>query len=102
MRSSGALPEIHPAFSRNNSFTMESTDPAIHSADVQMHLLLNGSELSISHMGPDYIRLSKPAEHAACRAEIVLIIDGVEERWPVFLPEGLRREHGRVPVSRMR
>jgi hypothetical protein len=71
------------------------------SAEVQMNLRLNGSTFSISHMGPNFIRLGNPAEHAPTEAEIVLIIDGHEKRWPVHLPEGLRLDHGRIPVKRL-
>ena len=71
-----------------------------HSAEVEMRLLLNGSCFSISHMGPDFVRLGEPAQHPPCEAEIVLTIDGNEERWRVYLPEGLRLDHGRVPVRR--
>jgi hypothetical protein len=72
-----------------------------HSAEVHMDLLITGSKLSISHMGPDFIRLRNPAEHVPSEGEIVLIIDGHEERWPVHLPEGLRLDHGRIPVKRL-
>jgi hypothetical protein len=72
-----------------------------HSAEVQMHLVLNGPTLPISHLGPNYLRLKEPAELAPCDAQIVLVIDGHESRWPVHLPEGLQRDHGRIPVERV-
>jgi hypothetical protein len=65
-----------------------------------MRLLINGSSLSISHMGPDFVRLSQPAQHPPSEAEIILTIDGIEERWPVYLPEGLRAAHKRIPVAK--
>ena len=70
-----------------------------HSAEVRMHLVLNGSTFLISHMGPDYVRLRESAEIAPCDAQIVLVIDGHESRWQVHLPEGLRPGQERIPVQ---
>ena len=72
-----------------------------HSAEVQMHLVLNGSILPLSHLGPNYVRLRESAEVPPCDAQIVLVIDGHESRWPVHLPEGLQPGHGRIPVEKV-
>ncbi len=60
-----------------------------YSADVRMHLNVNGFVLSIGQLGPDFIILRNPAEHPPAEAEIVLSIDGEESRWNVHLPEGI-------------
>jgi hypothetical protein len=54
-----------------------------------MELRLNGSVLKISHLGPDFLILADPVEHPPTQAEILMSIDGKEERWMVWLPDGL-------------
>ena len=66
-----------------------------------MRLLLNGRSLPIAQLGPDFLMLREPAEHLPSEAEITLAVDGQEERWPVRLPEGIHREHKRIPVSKI-
>jgi hypothetical protein len=51
-----------------------------HSADVQMHLSVNGHTLSIGHLGPDYVVLDAPIDHPPTEAEISLSVDGKESR----------------------
>jgi hypothetical protein len=80
---------------------MLTQEEVAHSAEVQMHLVLNGCTLAVSQMGPDYLRLREPAEAPPCDAQIVLVIDGHESRWLVHLPEGIRPEHGRIPVEKI-
>lgn len=60
-----------------------------HSADVQMELRLNGHSLPISQLGPDFLILSAPADHPPADAEIMLSIDGHEDRWSVRLVDGI-------------
>jgi hypothetical protein len=67
-----------------------------------MFLHLNGAVLPISHMGPDFIRLRNSQAHGPCNAELSLIVDGVEERWCVRLPDGIRPGEQRVPLTRIR
>jgi len=71
-----------------------------HSADVQMRLMLNGYTLPITHMGPDFLRLQSTIEHAPASGEIILVVDGHESRWTVYLPEGVRPNGDRIPVNR--
>jgi hypothetical protein len=72
-----------------------------HSAEVCMRLLLDGHSLRIAQLGPDFLILREPTEHPPANAEITLAVDGKEERWLVHLPEGIRREHRRIPVSKI-
>ena len=60
-----------------------------YSADVRMHLSVNGHRLRIGQLGPDFIILDDMADHPPSRAEISMSIDGEEERWPVMLPDGI-------------
>ncbi len=60
-----------------------------HSADVRMHLRLNGHVLPIAQLGRDFLILKTPIDHPPADAEIDLTIDGVEDRWRVYLIDGL-------------
>jgi hypothetical protein len=70
-----------------------------HSANVVMALLLNGQSLPIAQMGPDFLLLDSPIEHPPAIADVVLSVDGEEERWTVRLPEGIQAARRRVAVS---
>ncbi len=65
-----------------------------------MRLFLNGHSLIIAQMGPDFLILQEPAEHPPVKAEVMLSIDGREKRWPVWLPEGLKRHSIRIPCEK--
>ena len=60
-----------------------------HSADVRMHLRLNGHVLPIAQLGLDFLVLETPFDHPPADAEIDMSIDGHESRWPVYLTNGL-------------
>ena len=70
-----------------------------HSADVQMHLSVNGHTLSIGHLGPDYVVLDAPIDHPPTDAEISLSVDGKESRWRVRLVDGLSASEARSRIS---
>ena len=46
-----------------------------------MSLSVNGDVLPISHLGPDFLILRNPIEHAPANGEVFLSIDGDESRW---------------------
>lgn len=70
-----------------------------HSADVQMHLSVNGHVVSIGHLGPDYVILDDPIDHPPGDAQVVLAIDGKERRWQVRLVDGLSASQARARIS---
>lgn len=70
-----------------------------HSADVRIALLLDGAMLPASHLGPDFIVLKNPADHPPSRAEILVAIDGEEQRWSVQLVDGVSREQLKIRIS---
>jgi hypothetical protein len=70
-----------------------------HSAQVEMQLVVNGSALSITHMGPDFVLLESPADHLPCEATVVLQVDQNERRWEVRLPEGMSKSSSRVTLA---
>jgi hypothetical protein len=54
-----------------------------------MEVAINGQVLSICEFGPDFFRLRKPINHPPVVAEVSVTIDGFENRWQVWLPEGI-------------
>jgi len=70
-----------------------------HSAEVRIDLILNGQTLSVGQLGPDFLVLDHPAEHRAGTADILMSVDGREQRWSVRLPEGIQTARRKVPIS---
>jgi len=70
-----------------------------HSADVQMHLSVNGHKISIGRLGPDYVVLDTSIDHPPSDAEISLSVDGKESRWKVRLLDGLSASQTRSRIS---
>jgi hypothetical protein len=70
-----------------------------HSANVSMHLMLNGWTLPVAQLGPDFLILHEPVEHPPADAEMSLIVDGHEERWAVRLPKGVCIGEPCVPIT---
>ncbi len=62
-----------------------------------MMLLLNGQAIPIAQMGAEFLMLDSPVAHAPCVADVMLTVDGHEQRWSVRLPEGIRPDRRRVP-----
>jgi hypothetical protein len=60
-----------------------------HSADVRIHLHVNGHRLPVAQLGPDLLILRTPVDHPPGEAEISMTIDGDERRWRVRLPVGV-------------
>lgn len=69
-----------------------------YSARVWMELRVNGSMLTISHLGPDYLILAQPVNHPPAEAEIVMSVDGSQSRWSVRLPDGVSRASRRTHI----
>jgi hypothetical protein len=79
---------------------MVATIPlGIHSADVQIELLVNGSVLRVAQLGPDFLILDRSVDHPPGPAEIRMVVDGGEDRWPVFLRSGLSASVQRVRLG---
>jgi hypothetical protein len=70
-----------------------------HSADVRMHLSVNGQLLSVGHLGPDYLILDNPIDHPPTDAEIRMSVDGKESRWQVKLLDGLAASQTRSRIA---
>ena len=74
-------------------------EQAAHSADVQMHLLVNGRVVNIGHLGPDYVIVDDPIDHPPADAQVFLSVDGKERRWHVRLVDGLSATQARTRIS---
>ena len=70
-----------------------------HSAQVEMHLVINGSSVSITHMGPDFLFIEGGHDHPPGPATIVLQVDDAERRWQVNLPDGISKASTRVVLA---
>jgi len=71
-----------------------------HSADVRMHLVVNGHSLRIGQMGPNFLLLDDVIDHPPASAEIILSVDGKAERWTVRLPNGIHSGEKHILISK--
>jgi hypothetical protein len=72
---------------------------ATHSADVRIHLLVNGWALPVAQLGPEFLILRTPVDHPPCDAEIALSIDGQESRWAVHLRNGIQVDRRKTLIA---
>jgi hypothetical protein len=70
-----------------------------HSAQVKMRLIVNGSSIRITHMGPDFILIDLPIEHAPRKARLFPQVDDSKSEWEVSLPEGISSKSNRVALA---
>jgi hypothetical protein len=64
-----------------------------YSSHVRLCLEFEGRSYSLSHIGPNFVRLREAAELPPGNAVVVMEVDGEVRRWPVVL------EHGAVPFD---
>jgi hypothetical protein len=77
--------------------TIRSTNG--HSAEVRIQLFVDGHVLKIAQIGPHFLMLDQLIEHPPGEAEILMTVDGKEERWRVHLPDGIRTTTPTTPIS---
>jgi hypothetical protein len=53
-------------------------NPGGYSAEVEMHVVRDGSKLKVSQLGPDFLVLDE-ADDFEGPAQVILSVDGVEE-----------------------
>jgi hypothetical protein len=73
-----------------------------HSARVNLRLLLNELSLPVAQLGPDFLLLDNPVDHAPAVAAVVMQVDESERRWNVHLPDGISADNNRVPIASVR
>jgi hypothetical protein len=71
-----------------------------HSADVRIHLYLNGAGFRVAQLGPDSLILETPIDHPPAEGELVVQVDHDMRRWPIYLAEGIQSGRRHVPISR--
>ena len=64
-----------------------------------MHLIVNGTSIPITHMGPDFLLVETTTDHPAALATIVLRVDEKERQWKVRLPHGISKDSKRVTLA---
>lgn len=64
-----------------------------------MRLILDGINIRITHMGPDFVLVDSPADHPPCEACILFRVDNSESQWKVRLPSGISRHSKRIALA---
>ena len=64
-----------------------------------MRLVVNGTVIRITQMGPDFLFIASPADQPPGEASIVLKVDDSESEWKVRLPEGISKDSKRVALA---
>ncbi len=72
-----------------------------YSADVRMHLSIDGRTIGIRQMGPDFVILQDSLEVPPTQGEISMSIDGRVKQWTVTLPDGICSNRIRTRVARL-
>lgn len=70
-----------------------------HSAQVNIRLLVNGLSLPVAQLGPDFLLMDTPINHAPTTATVVMQVDQSERRWNIHLPNGISAENKRVQIA---
>ncbi len=70
-----------------------------HSAQVKMRLIVGGSAIRITQMGPDFLLIDTPADVPPCEASIFLQVDSSKREWKVKLPQGISKDCNRVQLA---
>ena len=70
-----------------------------HSAEVKMRLEIGDATLPVAQLGPDFLIVRTPVEHAPTDAVLYFSIDGNERRRDIHLPEGISAARTRTPIK---
>ena len=54
---------------------------------------------ALAQIGPYHMIMAQPENLPPCDAEIVMRIDGQEDRWPVRLVEGAHAHQSRIAID---
>jgi hypothetical protein len=71
-----------------------------HSAEVKMHLVVDGQKLPIAQLGPDFLILRKTVDHPPADAILFVSIDGKVREWEIRLPDGILVGSRRVAIGK--
>lgn len=69
-----------------------------YSSVVRLSLVVDGTKYRLGKIGPDAITLQEPTELPECDAQVIMTVDGKEQRWDVFLPNGATPPETRISI----
>ncbi len=72
---------------------------ANHSAVVRITLHVNGQEIRVAQMGPDFLTLKEPAQLPPSHGQVTLEVDGNVQTFEVSFPDGISAKDKRVTVA---
>lgn len=75
------------------------TTSVSHSAQVSLELVTESCRIPLAQLARDFAIPRKPVTIAPCRGEILMTVDGLETRMPVFLPDGIEESLMRFRIS---
>jgi hypothetical protein len=75
------------------------TSYGAHSARVKMSLIVHGTLIRVTQMGPDFLFIEPAGDHPPGEATIILEVDDKKREWKVALPEGISRGAERVVLG---
>lgn len=68
------------------------------SRNVSMSMIANGVEIDIRQFGGDFLVTRYPFTVPPCEAEVTISLDGIPDRFKVYLPEGIDPARVETPV----
>ena len=68
------------------------------SRTVSMSMVANGVEIDISHFGGDFLITPYPFSVPPCAARVNIALDGIPDRFTIYLPEGIDPNRDEQPV----
>jgi hypothetical protein len=60
----------------------------------------NGTDISGTQIGPDFLFIEPSADHPPCNATIILQVDESERTWTVHWPKGISSRSNRVEIAK--
>lgn len=75
-------------------------DSQRYSSDVCLSLVVDGRAFALSQIWPGHIALRQPVNLPVCDGEVVMDVDGREQRWRVRLVDGIQPFDDEVRVMR--
>ena len=68
------------------------------SRKVSMSMVADGVEVDIDQFGGDFLITSYPFSMSACAAEVTISLDGIPDRFTIYLPEGIDPSRAEQPL----
>jgi hypothetical protein len=84
---------------KTSSMAVPLSSQGGHSALVNLRLLVNGLSLPVAQLGPDFLLVDAPVNHAPAVATVVMQVDQTERRWNVHLPNGISADSQRIQIA---